>query len=235
MPPALTLSNPPVKHFNDIAVAYDSLAFTIHPRYSEMLNQLSERLSIRDRSCPILDLGCGTGNLTVSLNALFPDVRFVCADGSPTMLTIARTKLHQQHIHARFIERLIENVDFGSNQFCGVASSLALHHIQGYKERVNLFSRIHRAICPGGSFWIADITKCSQNRHTSQDLRNWIDFMRSSGHSSRQVDSIGTASKQHDTPARLIDELRALEEAGFEKIDCTWRYMGYTVYGGVKT
>ena len=58
---------------------YDSLISRGAPRYHEMLNELCSVLPAQ--ATDILELGCGTGTLTLLLAERFPNGRLTVVDG----------------------------------------------------------------------------------------------------------------------------------------------------------
>lgn len=41
--------------------------------------------------------------------------------------------------------------------------------------------------------------------------------------------------RNEDKPARLLDQIKWLEEIGFSDVDILWKYYNFAVYGGLKT
>jgi trans-aconitate 2-methyltransferase len=91
----------------------------------------------------VLDAGCGTGRVTLALMEHLPDGRVIAVDGSRAMVDIARRKLPSTvpvlHQDLTKLE-LPEPVD-------AVFSNAVFHWIADHDL---LFSRIHRALEPGG-------------------------------------------------------------------------------------
>lgn len=61
------------------------------PRYDEMLEVITRCLPSKSRK--ILELGCGTGELTLKILKRCPDAEIIALDYSPRMINFAREKV----------------------------------------------------------------------------------------------------------------------------------------------
>jgi demethylmenaquinone methyltransferase/2-methoxy-6-polyprenyl-1,4-benzoquinol methylase len=85
------------KYFDDLAPRWD--LFTDHNRVRGSLRKELDRLRLSPEE-HVLDLGCGTGNLTaVLLERLGPAACVTAVDFSSTMLEVARAKLPDPRVH----------------------------------------------------------------------------------------------------------------------------------------
>src|SRR5262245_14957375 len=78
-------------YFGAMAGEYDSLIRRAVPRYDEMTARLIDYLPPAAES--ILELGCGTGNLTLKLAARYPGAKLTLVDAAPQMLEVAKARL----------------------------------------------------------------------------------------------------------------------------------------------
>jgi trans-aconitate 2-methyltransferase len=214
------------------------------PHYDEMLGAITRCLP--ETAGQILELGCGTGELSLKVLAHCPRMHLVAVDYSPRMLTAAKAKLQA----AGYGERVIwVEADFGdwamgdrellsdpAIKLDACVSSLAIHHLS-HETKLKLFQRIHQHLQPGGCFWNADPTppEASQLAEAYQAVREeWtaqqgpnLDAVRAKmgsrethGHSS------------HDHLESLAAHLSLLDQAGFHSLDVPWSYYGQAVFGG---
>ena len=80
-----------------------------------------------------MDLGCGTGNVSLAVKERFPRSKLTCVDLAENMIEMARTKLFKYSD----IEYQIGNfstLNF-SNNYDVIISSLALHHLKSDEEK----------------------------------------------------------------------------------------------------
>jgi len=78
----------------------------------------------------VLDVGCGTGSLTVALKtSVGPTGSVHGLDASPEMIDVARRKAAKAGAHVDFQVGLAEAIPFPNGTFDLVVSQLAIHHL----------------------------------------------------------------------------------------------------------
>src|SRR5260370_11982105 len=129
----------------------DSLIRRAVPRYEEMTARLVDYLPAASSS--ILELGCGTGNLSLALAARYPDAEITFVDAAGEMLAASRARLTADHpqvaARARFLQCRFEDLQLAPSAFDLIASCISLHHLRG---KAPLYPRSFAALVPGGSF-----------------------------------------------------------------------------------
>lgn len=104
----------------------------------------------------VLDVGCGTGTLTLAAKrrAGAGEVRGI--DASVEMIEVARGKAAKQRADVDFQVALIEQLPFPDDTFDVVLSSLMLHHLPDDLKRTG-FEEILRVLKPGGRILAVDL------------------------------------------------------------------------------
>jgi ubiquinone/menaquinone biosynthesis C-methylase UbiE len=103
----------------------------------------------------VLDVGCGTGTLTILLKQMVPGAEVIGVDGDPDVLRIARRKATQAKASITWDHAMAYALPYADCSFSLVVSSLVIHYLtQGDKLRA--FREVHRILRPGGEFHIAD-------------------------------------------------------------------------------
>jgi demethylmenaquinone methyltransferase/2-methoxy-6-polyprenyl-1,4-benzoquinol methylase/phosphoethanolamine N-methyltransferase len=107
----------------------------------------------------VLDVGCGTGDLTVAAKARAgSDGKVYGIDASPEMIEAARAKVAARTIDIDFRTELIESLPFADGTFNVVLSSLMMHHLPDDLKRKGL-SEIYRVLKPGARFVVVDLMR----------------------------------------------------------------------------
>jgi ubiquinone/menaquinone biosynthesis C-methylase UbiE len=105
----------------------------------------------------VLDVGCGTGNLTMAAKTragVEGDVHGI--DGAPEMIRAAERKAADRQLDISFRVGLIEDIPFPDGEFDVVLSSLMLHHLPKDLKRQGV-AEISRVLKPGGRFVAVDL------------------------------------------------------------------------------
>jgi demethylmenaquinone methyltransferase/2-methoxy-6-polyprenyl-1,4-benzoquinol methylase/phosphoethanolamine N-methyltransferase len=105
----------------------------------------------------VLDVGCGTGNLTMAAKARAgTDGEVWGIDAAPEMIREAERKAIEKELDVRYQVGLIEDMPFPDDKFDVVVSSLMLHHLPKDLKRQGI-AEISRVLKPGGRFVAVDI------------------------------------------------------------------------------
>jgi ubiquinone/menaquinone biosynthesis C-methylase UbiE len=103
----------------------------------------------------VLDLGCGTGTLSVMLKQQHPQTTVVGLDADPEVLALARKKLASAHLEVMLDEGRATALPYPDTSFDCVVSSLLFHHLNEEQTR-RTAQEVIRVLRPGGRFLVAD-------------------------------------------------------------------------------
>jgi ubiquinone/menaquinone biosynthesis C-methylase UbiE len=101
----------------------------------------------------VLDLGCGTGTLTLMLKRAHSEAEITGMDGDPQVLDIARNKSRGTIIH--WDEGLASSLLYPDSVFDRVVTCLVIHHLITDDKR-RAFKEIYRVLKPQGELYVLD-------------------------------------------------------------------------------
>ena len=106
----------------------------------------------------VLDVGCGTGRLTLTARAYTgPSGAVYGIDAAPEMIEVARKNAERSTLNVVFDVGLIEDLPFQEASFDAVINRLVIHHLPNDLKHKG-FAEILRVLKPGGRLLIADFT-----------------------------------------------------------------------------
>jgi len=220
------MSNPPSTasgYFGSMAEDYDSLIRRAVPRYEEMVERLVDYLPSEPGD--VLELGCGTGALTLELATAFPACRLTVVDASVEMVELTRARLseHAPPVaeRATFLTSFFEDLSVPVASMDLVTSGISLHHVV---DKSSLYRRIHGWLRPGGTFRFSDQMYGGTEANHQTNWTRWLEFCREPGNcSEEELEGLVAHAREHDHYVPVREHLLLLEAAGFEHVDCVWR------------
>jgi ubiquinone/menaquinone biosynthesis C-methylase UbiE len=122
---------------------------------SSLHRQLVEQAEI-EPGHRVLEVGCGTGSLTLLAKRVQPLADFVALDPDPRALRRAHRKAQRQHVTVRLDQGFAEDLPYPDGSFDRVLSSLMLHHLER-PAKTAMLQQVARVLRPGGSLHLLDI------------------------------------------------------------------------------
>lgn len=103
----------------------------------------------------VLEIGCGTGNLTILVKTLFPANEVVGLDPDSKALERAQRKAEQRRLAIQFDLGFADNLPYPDESFDLVFSAFMFHHLNSDERRATLHE-VHRVLKAGGALHLLD-------------------------------------------------------------------------------
>jgi tRNA (cmo5U34)-methyltransferase len=218
--------------FDSISSEYTDQIRRCVPRYGEMLWAVLDYLPKSLEARNILELGCGTGNLTLKLAEKYPAAHLHLADFSEGMIAECQKRLSASTPVTPHI-RDFRELDFPTNSLDLVASTISLHHLTD-AEKQKLFRVVFSWLRPGGVFVFSDQFAGATAEIYARHLEHWRQAANELGATDSEWTAWMEHQAAHDHHSPIANQMRWLAVAGFTDIDCPWRYLLWTVLFAAK-
>ena len=116
--------------------------------------KLIQRAALEPRQ-RVLDVGCGTGTLTVMVKESAPTALVTGIDGDPDVLVRARRKAEKLNLPVRWDHGMAYDLPYRDRTFDVALSSLVIHHLTT-PDKLRAFREIRRVLKPKGRFHMVD-------------------------------------------------------------------------------
>lgn len=136
------------------AVSYDPITqYFLPPGETWVRQEVINSVAVHPQK--ILDLGCGTGSMTLKLKQAFPQAEVFGLDLSPYMLVMADYKAQQTGLEIRWLHGKAEKTQFRDEEFDLVTACLLFHETPP-TITTDILAEAFRILKPGGQFLMLD-------------------------------------------------------------------------------
>ncbi len=210
------------------------------PKYQEMIEIIVSLLPFKKKTkIKILDLGIGTGNLSLKVLQQFPKAEISGIDKNEKMLKIASKRLKRLSSKIELIKE-----DFSSflpkEKYDAIISLLAIHHLTDFQKR-KLFKRIYQILKPKGIFINGDFILSNSdfiNKKSVKIEEKFLKYQKVKKVTLLTLKSIEgkicPESDACDIPTTLENQIKWLKQIGFKEVDSAWKYFAFAIYCGLK-
>jgi tRNA (cmo5U34)-methyltransferase len=213
--------------YNAISKDYNKFIHRAVPRYPEMLWAIFQYIPKNLKPKRILELGCGTGNLSELIVKTYPKSEKVLVDISEEVLSRCKNRLEDNN-RIEYCQADINELDFPADSFDLIVSSITIHHLK-HQEKELLFGKAFSWLTNEGVFTYSDqfagVTKEIYDNH----MKLWHQFVLNSGCTEDEWELWMKHQDEHDYHATAIEQILWLKKENFSSIDITWRYLLWTV------
>ncbi|HEY0177822.1 MAG TPA: class I SAM-dependent methyltransferase [Pedobacter sp.] len=182
----------------------------------------------------LLDIGCGAGNYSLKMLSKIPGLNCTLNDLSMPMLEKAKERVSSQTTgEITVINDDMRNLNLPDNHFDIVLAAATFHHLRDDLDWEMVFTKIYRALKPGGSIWISDlITHDSEviNMLFQDKYSSYLETLGGPEYRQKVLDYIA----YEDTPRSLNYQLALLKRVGFKQTEILHKNSYFAAFGAIK-
>lgn len=215
------------------AANYDDAIRRRIPLYREIQTLMASLLPFPKKEyLRVLDLGCGTGETSISLLKEYPLARVTGIDSSPDMLEAARKKVKHTTWRVDFLCQDIRAFRL-DGEFDVIVSGFSLHFLTP-DEKEEILRKCLALLKDGGMFIDSEAVLSPSEKIYNIYMDKWKDFMRSNGFSDEEIGSHILKFLRDVKPMTVDNQLGLMSKAGFRDVECYFKYLNWAVFGGYK-
>jgi tRNA (cmo5U34)-methyltransferase len=185
----------------------------------------------------LLDAGCGAGNYSLKLLQHFPSLDITLVDLSRPMLDRALERIEQARVRTPGrVTALcgdIRDLELGVACYDIIVAAAVLHHLREETEWRAVFTKLYRALRPGGSLWISDLIEHTDPRVQALMWERYGEYLASLADAAYRDHVFAYVTKE-DTPRPLMFQLDLLRETGFADVEILHKNSVFAAFGAWK-
>ena len=218
-----------IEQFDMVAREYDANRRLYIPCFDDYYAATTEFIASGiEAPSRILDLGAGTGLLSLYWYKAFPEAEFVLADVAEGMLEVAKKRFSGLASFSFVATDYTDSLPEG--KFDCIISALSIHHLED-ADKIKLFARIKDSLTPDGIFVNYD-----QFCGNTAALTEWMDRfcignLEKSGLSESELQRWRERRKL-DRECSVEDEVQMLRSCGFNEVQCVFSNQKFSVIEG---
>jgi tRNA (cmo5U34)-methyltransferase len=219
------------EQFNLIAQKYDDHRKCFIPCFDDFYkNSVSLLRCYKNNFRNVVDLGAGTGLLTMEIYKLYNNAHYTLIDISNDMLEIAKERFGGLNNFEFIEENYVENIPVKNCDL--ICSALSIHHFEN-NDKIKLYKNVFKTLDNEGCFINLD-----QFTGTSEKINNlynewWYNFINNSGINPEEK-TAWIERKKLDKENTIKETIELLKGSGFRNIECIYNFMKFGVIMAIK-
>jgi tRNA (cmo5U34)-methyltransferase len=213
--------------YDQLSNRYTELISKCVPRYDEIFYNLFSYIPHDLQPQNILDLGCGTGNLTAAALQHYPQANIHALDLSAEILNECRQRFEGKS-NIYYHQQDFSKLEFEPQSFDLIISSIAIHHIPD-EEKAKLYQQVYFLLKLDGVFVFADQTRGITEEIYQRHIARWKEEAFKLGSTEENWQLWMQHQDAHDYHTPVGWHLKELEKAGFSEVDIIWKNIMWAV------
>lgn len=198
----------------------------------ELITESAKR--INPAATHVLDIGCGAGNYTLKMLSKIPNLNCTLVDLSKPMLDKAFERIAQEtEGEVIVVQSDIRELNLSSEHYDIILAGAVLHHLRDDADWEFVFSKLYKALKPGGSFWISDlITQHNPvlNEYIWEKYGDYLESVDGAAYRQKVLDYI----EKEDSPRSLNFQLDLMKKVGFKEVEILHKNSCFAAFGAIK-
>lgn len=218
--------------YDQLSSSYTDLIKKCVPRYDELLSNMFLYLQPDFKPLRILDLGCGTGNLTQRMLVHFPDAQIDVLDLSEDILEECKKRFSNKS-NINYLQADFKNMNLPEASYDLVMSSIAIHHVED-PFKFKLYKDVFQSLKINGLFIFADQTRGITDEIYFKNIECWKAEALKLGSTDENWKMWMAHQDAHDFHSPVDWHLENLKKAGFNEVDLLSKYLMWGVFWAKK-
>jgi len=182
----------------------------------------------------LLDIGCGAGNYTLKMLSKISNLNCTLNDLSMPMLERAQQRIESQtNGTVSIIQDDMRNLNLIDESFDIVLAAATFHHLRDDADWEHVFSKLYKALRPGGSIWISDLIihdTAPLEKLFHQRYSDYLDTLGGPEYRRKVLDYI----EHEDTPRSVNFQTDLLRKVGFKSVEILHKNSYFAAFGAIK-
>jgi tRNA (cmo5U34)-methyltransferase len=182
----------------------------------------------------LLDIGCGAGNYTLKMLSKISNLNCTLNDLSMPMLERAQQRIESQtNGTVSIIQDDMRNLNLTDESFDIVLAAATFHHLRDDADWEHVFSKLYKALRPGGSIWISDLIihdTAPLEKLFHQRYSDYLDTLGGPEYRRKVLDYI----EHEDTPRSVNFQTDLLRKVGFKSVEILHKNSYFAAFGAIK-
>lgn len=210
--------------FDDVSKIYDRSRQIFIPCYEDFYKTTTDFIASFIKPKSILDLGAGTGLLSMYYYRHFPHSTYLLVDIADHMLDIAKARFASLTNVQYQVKDYSSDYDFSVDT---VISALSIHHLENV-AKLNLFKMIYAHLPSGGVFINYDQFCGTDDNMTDALNKFWYQHLKDSSLTAEEIERWQERRKL-DKECSVETEVSMLKSASFDSVECIYRMQKFAV------
>jgi len=182
----------------------------------------------------LLDIGCGAGNYTLKMLSKISNLNCTLNDLSMPMLERAQQRVSAQTSgKVSIIQDDMRNLNLADEGFDIVLAAATFHHLRDDADWKHVFSKLYKALRPGGSIWISDLITHDTAPLEKLFAKRYSDYLDTLGGPEYRQKVLEYVAHE-DTPRSINFQLELLKKVGFKSVEILHKNSYFAAFGAIK-